>query len=504
MVCEDGSDILLLHDVLEQIAKEDPSLHLTFDETSKQIHISIMGEIQKEVLQRKIYQKSGIKVGFEPQGIIYHETIAQPVIGVGHFEPLRHYAEVVVKIEPKESGNGVEVTSQVVNGSLSSAFERSILQALHKPHRGVLTGAYLTDVKITLLAGKGSLKHTTGGDFLQAAKRAVRQGLMKATSILLEPKVKFYLTVPTSVLSRALFDLDQKECTFEIVESDEISQIEGVGPLRLLQNYAIELNAYSHGAGRFSMVPDANLPVKNQEEIILQKHYDPLLDIRNPVGSVFCANGTGYYVEWDQVEEHMHIEMKKDSVQGGYRHERMHVGNDDMENILQQASFRNRNDKKVVKPKKKVDKDENEKVVIKPTINKPKLYLIDGYNCLYAWEYFASYENETLAVARDKLIDLFFRYLPYVDCPMILVFDGYKRKDNAGSSEKKGSLEIVYTKTEVTADAYIEKFMYDHPKEYDLTVITSDALIQNAVLAYGARRMSAREAETQLKLKGVI
>jgi small GTP-binding protein len=502
LLTEEGTDIMALHEVCSELAAEDPSLSIDFDEEHHAIHVRIMGEIQMEVLQKKIYDRSGISVGFASQGIVYQETITDSVIGVGHFEPLRHYAEVVVRLDPLPRGSGVEVASEVPNGMLSGVFERSILSALSRPMKGVLTGSYLTDVKITLIAGRGSLKHTSGGDFRQAARRAVRQGLMKASCVLLEPYVTFELEVPASVLSRALYDLDQKDADVTVSSSDETALIKGRGPLRTMRNYTAELNAYAHGAGRFRSAPDGTEQVKNQDQIIAEKGYDPLMDLRNPVGSVFCANGSGYYVEWNEVEEHMHIDLRKENT-SSYHHETMKVAKEDLKQILENAGSRNRNEKKKAKPARKVDADQKH-VEIKPQVKLPKRYLIDGYNCLYSWDCMKEYEQEDLSVAREHLITLVFNYQAYLKCPVTLVFDGYKRKDNAGSQEKRGDLTIVYTRTDVTADAWIEKEAYDCRGQYDLTVVTGDALIQNSILASGASRMSSRELEQQMKLKMVL
>lgn len=503
LLTEEGTDILALNEVCSELAAEDPQLSIDMDEVHHAIHVRIMGDMQREVLQKKIYERSGIQVGFASQGIVYQETIRDSVIGVGHFEPLRHYAEVVVRLDPLPRGTGMEVVSEVPNGMLSGMFERSILSALNRPMKGVLTGAYLTDVKITLIAGKGSLKHTNGGDFRQAARRAVRQGLMKADCVLLEPFVHFHLEVPSSVLSRALYDLDTKKCQFEIKSSDETAVIEGSGPLRTMHNYMSDLNAYAHGAGRYTAMMDGAREVEDQEKIIAEKDYDPLMDIRNPVGSIFCAAGAGYYVEWDEVEEHMHIDLKEESEGSSYRHETMKVAKEDLKRILASAGSNNRNEKKKVKPAKK-EEDKRTHVEIREQKKLPKRYIIDGYNCLYGWKSMEGFRNEELGAARDHLIDILFNYQAYLKCPMTVVFDGYKRRDNAGSVEKRGDMEIVFTRTDITADAWIEKEAYDCKGKYDLTVVTGDALIQNSVLASGAARMSARELEQQIRLKMVL
>ena len=501
LLTEDGTDILALADVCTQLAAEDPQLAIDLDTHKHAVHVRIMGEMQQEVLQKKIYDRSGIRVGFVSQGIVCQETIQNSVIGVGHFEPLRHYAEVAVRLDPLPRGSGIEIASEVPEGSLSGYFERSILNSLKHPVRGVLTGSYLTDVKITLIAGKGSLKHTSGGDFRQASIRAVRQGLMKAENILLEPYVTFRLEVPSGSLSRALFDLEQKDAEFAIAGDDgDMAVIDGRGPLRTMHNYTREVTAYARGRGRFSSSPAGYEPVRDQAKMVEEKGYDPESDVRFPTGSVFCANGSGYYVEWQDVEKHMHIDLKKES-STSYRHETMKVAKEDMDKILARAGGNNRNADKHVKPKPKKKEDERKHVEIVAKPKLPKRYIIDGYNCLYSWKCMEDWQKEELGAAREHLLTILFSYQAYLRCPMTVVFDGYKRKDNAGSVEKRGDMTIVYTRTDQTADAWIEKETYDTRGRYDTTVVTGDALIQNSVLASGAVRMSSRELESQIRLK---
>ena len=490
-----GADVLALSDVCAQLAAEDPQLNIDVDPDKHAIHVRIMGEMQMEVLRKKIEERSGISVGFGTGGIVYEETIAAPVIGVGHFEPLRHYAEVVVRLEPAARGSGVSVVSEVPRGTLSAVWERSILSLLERRHRGVLTGSTLTDVKIVLMAAKGSLKHTSGGDFRQAAQRAVRQALMKTDCLLLEPYYDFTIEVPSESLSRCLYEMEQRSCTVEIdAPDDEMQVIHGKGPVRTMLNYTKELTTYTKGRGRFKAELLGYMEVQDQDKIVSDMGYDPESDLRYPTGSVFCANGAGFYVPWNDVEKHMHIDLKKEETAGGYRHMTMKVDESELSGILTRASGNNRNDKKHVKPIKKKD-DDREHVEIKDTQKKMRVMIVDGYNCLYAWDSMAEYRHDDLTTARERLIDLIFAYQAYYRSPIIVVFDGYRRKENSGSGEKRGGLEIVYTRTDVTADAWIEKKMYEWKGKADLEVVTSDAMIQNAALASGARRISAREFE---------
>lgn len=494
-----GADVLALSDVCAQLAAEDPQLNIDVDPDKHAIHVRIMGEMQMEVLQKKIEERSGISVGFGTGGIVYEETIKEPVIGVGHFEPLRHYAEVVVRLEPQPRGSGISVVSEVSRGSLSAVWERSILSLLERRHRGVLTCSTLTDVKIVLMAAKGSLKHTSGGDFRQAAQRAVRQALMKTDSILLEPYYDFTITLPNESLSRCLYEMEQRSCTVEIEAPEgDMQVVHGQGPVRTMLNYTKELTTYTKGRGRYRAELLGYMEVMDQDKIIADIGYDPENDMRNPCGSVFCANGAGYYVPWMDVEKHMHIDLKKEETTGGYRHMTMKVDESELSGILSRASSNNKNDKKHVKPVKKKD-DEREHVEIKETKQKMKVMIVDGYNCLYAWD--SLQDEEDLSVARGRLIDLVFAYQAYYKAPIILVFDGYKRKENSGSCEKRGGMEIVYTRTDMTADAWIEKKMYEWKGKAELEVVTSDALIQNAALAAGARRISVREFEQNVRLR---
>ena len=312
----EGASPLVLADTCATLASEDPRLEISTDERTGRISVCIMGKMQMEVLQKKIYESSGIMVGFSTGKIVYQETIREPVDGAGHFEPLRHYAEVHVRLEPLPTGSGIQVVNGIGTDSLSTAWQRSILSALsRKRHRGVLTGSFLTDVRIILTAGKGHIKHTTGGDFRQAASRAVRQALMKAESILLEPYESFELTVPSESLSRALFDLENRECSVEVKENENgTMRIQGEGPVRTLQNYNGEVTVYTKGKGIFLSETAGFRPCKEADRIIAEIGYDPEMDLHNPADSVFCANGSGYNVRWDEADEHMHIQLKNGEV----------------------------------------------------------------------------------------------------------------------------------------------------------------------------------------------
>ncbi len=490
-----GANALALMDVMKQLAEEDPQLEVAVDEKSQKIQVQIMGEMQMEVLQKKILERSGIEIGFGVGSIVYQETIASMVEGAGHFEPLRHYAEVHVRLEPLPAGSGIEVMSECSSDELSSTWQRSILSSLQrKRHLGVLTGSPLTDVKIVLTAGKGSIKHTSGGDFRQASLRAVRQALMKAESILLEPYYSFTLTVPSASLSRALFDLETKNAEVAIEDtSSDMAVIHGKGPVRTLTNYQNEVTAYTRGLGRFNCSLEGYHPSAAKEAIIAKTAYDPEADLHNPAGSVFCVNGAGTYIPWSEADEHMHVQLKKEST-ATYTREKIKVAEEDLQMILKNATSMNRNEKKQPRIKPESEK-EKKKAVPK---NLPGLLIVDGYNMIYDWPELKDVAKEDLYSARAKLLSILQNYQAYTGEAIIVVFDGYLKPDNHGTVLKRGKLTVVYTKTDETADAWIERAGYEYRSQYALSVATSDGLIQNAVFSQGALRISAREFKNRI------
>ncbi|MCR5795229.1 MAG: NYN domain-containing protein [Solobacterium sp.] len=491
-----NADLLNLTRVCGELAAEDPQLQITADEKSKEITVQIMGEMQMEVLTKKIFERTGIHVTFGTGSIIYRETIAEPCEGYGHFEPLRHYAEVHVRLEPLKRGKGILVTSECPTDLLPQSWQNSIVSALQtKWHKGVLTGSLLTDVKIVLTAGKGHLKHTEGGDFRQAACRAVRQGLMKTENILLEPYCSFDIRIPSESLGRIMFMLESKGAQMEITsESNGITSISGRGSLKEFMHFQNDVTAASKGRGRFTLVPDGYDICRNAEEVIAEKMYDPEADMRNPTGSVFCAHGRGFYVPWDEVGEHLHIDIRKGS-SSSYRTARYTVSEEDMKKILDNASGRNRNENKQPRPKpKKEEKHRTQEKQLPPCL------IVDGYNMIYSWDELKEEARYSIAVAREKLIEIIAHYQSYIGSMVILVFDGYKVRENHGSRETRGNLMIVYTREDETADSYIEKTTHDLRNEYRMTVATSDSLIQNAVFAHGGYRISARELKMRIDM----
>lgn len=507
LVVPHDANVLVLADTCKQLADEDPQLEISVDDKTKKIHVQMMGEMQMEVLQKKIEDKCGIKVGFSTGRIVYQETIKEAVEGAGHFEPLRHYAEVHVLLEPLSRGSGIQVSSACSSDVLSNQWQRSILTTLSKyHHRGVLTGSLLTDVKITLIAGKGNIKHTSGGDFRQASIRAVRQALMKAENILLEPFYTFTLHVPSTSLSKALYDLEMRNCSVEVQEGNDEMIISGKGPVRTMINYQNEVIAYTKGKGRFIASLSDYEPSSVQDTLVKEIEYDPLNDMRNPCDSVFCANGSGYSVPWDKADAYMHIQLKQESTTS-YQNVRYKVSDSDLAYIDSLTSGRNRNQEKLEAKKREQEKRKQEaiKEVKKVQIKQlDELLIVDGYNMIYAWDSLKDLAYEDLSLARDKLITYLYNYLPYLDHDIWVVFDGYKVKNNIGSKIQKKGLIIIYTKADETADAFLEKSSYDLKDTYRVTYATSDALIQNAVFSQGAFRMSAKELETRLKMKHVI
>ena len=503
----EGASPLVLSDTCATLASEDPRLEISTDERTGRISVCIMGKMQMEVLQKKIYESSGIMVGFSTGKIVYQETIREPVDGAGHFEPLRHYAEVHVRLEPLPTGSGIQVVNGIGTDSLSTAWQRSILSALsRKRHRGVLTGSFLTDVRIILTAGKGHIKHTTGGDFRQAASRAVRQALMKAESILLEPYESFELTVPSESLSRALFDLENRECSVEVKENENGNmRIQGEGPVRTLQNYNGEVTVYTKGKGIFLSETAGFRPCKEADRIIAEIGYDPEMDLHNPADSVFCANGSGYNVRWDEADEHMHIQLKNGEVpSSAMRSTRYKVSEGDLGYIMEMTAGRNRNpdkeaEERIRKEKEKKREEMAEMSRVKASVNLAEMMVVDGYNMIYAWEELKSLAQEDLYLAREKLITALYNWQAYYGHPITVVFDGYRVANNTGTTLKKQDLMIVYTKTGETADTWIERFSYQNQNRFRITYVTSDALIQNAVLSRNGLRMSANALYQKLK-----
>ena len=511
-----GGDVHTLLGQLRILEEEDPQLQVEWNELLGEIRVHLMGEVQLEVLSRLMERRFGVEVAFGPGRIVYLETIAAPAEGVGHFEPLRHYAEVHLLLEPLERGAGLVLDTACSENVLDRNWQRLILTHLmEKTHLGVLTGSPITDMKITLLTGRAHLKHTEGGDFRQATYRAVRQGLMCAQSVLLEPWYSFRLEVPTGSVGRVMTDLQRMGADFQPPESaGETSILTGAVPVSEVGGYWTEVAAYTGGRGRFSCVVEGYRPCHNADGVVAASGYDPDRDVDNPSGSVFCAHGAGFNVPWDQVRSHMHLDS-------GWRWSSAPPAQEEAAPVRRQSiSYESRAalDKeleaifeRVYGPVKSHAFRPVQRSAAAP---KPKPWkglktrdgddylLVDGYNIIHAWDSLRAIAREDLDGARMRLIDRLRNYQGWKRCKVIVVFDAYKVKGNPGSVEKVGELYVVYTKEAETADMYIEKTTYAlarERREHRVRVATSDGLEQMIILGHGAVRMPAAELEFEVK-----
>lgn len=492
IIAVDQNDPYVVYKKLQVLAEEDPQLSLSYDTSTQEIRIRLMGEIQCEILQRSIKERLGIQVVFEKPQISYHETIKAPVEGVGHFEPLRHYAEVHVWMEPLPVGSGIQFAVDVPRDTLDINWQRLILTNLmEKEHLGVLTGSPITDMRITLIHGKAHLKHTEGGDFREATYRAVRQGLMEAESVLLEPYGSFTLTVPTTNMSRAIYDIDTREGNYEIVEGvDGNVTLQGSAPIRLLQDYQPIVASYTKGSGLFSFEFDEYRPCLHPEEILSTISYDPDRDINNQSSSVFCAHGAGYYVPWNEVKANAHLPLRETRRENAepVRQRKYHISDEEMERVMMRTFGPNRT--KLFKETPKYS-DEYGKTEVKES--KKACILVDGYNLIFGWDELATMAKDDLYSARIELIHRLCNYQGYKNALVVVVFDAYKVKDNPGNILKNDNIYVIYTKEAQTADSYIEKVTHDLKHHYLITVVTSDNAEQMIVIGNHAGRMSVRE-----------
>ena len=488
------------HEALEKLlllSKEDPQLHINYNNQSKEIHVELMGEIQVEILKNIISERFNLDVEFDHGNIIYKETILEPVEGVGHFEPLRHYAEVHLLLEPGKPGSGLEFAVDCKENVLATSYQRLVLSHLkEKEHIGVLTGSLITDMKITLVSGRAHLKHTEGGDFREATYRALRQGLKATKSILLEPYFKFSLEIPVEYLSRAIYDIETMNGTFKLSkEQDEMAYLTGKAPVSKMQNYQSEVISYTKGKGRITLQIDGYYPCTNQEEIISKINYDSESDLENPTGSVFCSHGAGFNVKWDEVENYMHIpyQFKPKNENKEKKIEKTTYSNEDeeLENIFIRT-YGPIKQHQTTTPAKKIISNTTYKYM-------PECLLVDGYNIIHSWPELKELAKDNLDAARTRLIDIMCNYQGYKKCILILVFDAYKVKNNLGSSYKYHNIYIVYTKEAQTADMYIERTTHELASKYNITVATSDALEQLIVLGQGGKRISSRELRLEVE-----
>lgn len=518
---------------LRMLEEEDPMLHVLWSEELQEIQVQVMGQVQLEILQRQIRERFDVLVVFGAGKIVYKETIADRVEGIGHFEPLRHYAEVHLILEPGEPGSGMQFILGCSEEMLDKNWQRLILTHLEeRTHRGVLTGSPLTDVKITVAGGRAHLKHTEGGDFRQATYRAVRQGLMQAQSILLEPYYDFVLELPSEHVGRAMTDMSQREAETEAPEIDgNRALLKGRGPVSTLWDYAKEVAAYTRGEGSFSCVTGGYGPCHNAQEIVDEIGYIPEEDMANPTGSVFCSHGSGFYVEWDKVPQYMHVESVLDasgetpdeeSVWQEYQMRRSReqesseqwIGVDEVDQILDRTFYANRKEgftpHKGIAHRKRQTKQaqvrEYGQENAKPAIKREKYLLVDGYNVIFAWEELNELAKVNIDGARGRLMDILCDYQGIRKCHLIVVFDAYRVKGHPTEVSDYHNIHVVYTKEAETADQFIEKFAHENGRKYDVTVATSDGLEQIIIRGQGCGLISAREFEKEVAAvkKGVV
>ena len=487
---------------LKQIEEEDPQL-LVSSNAAGEIYVHLMGEIQAEVLKSLAEERFGVSVDFDSGSVIYKETVAAPIEGVGHFEPLRHYAEVHLLIEPGEPESGITVNSLCREEVLGKNWQRLILtHILEKTHSGVLIGAPLADVKITLVAGRAHIKHTEGGDFRQATYRALRQGLMKAKNVLLEPYYAFRLEIPAEQLGRAINDIRIMDGKISSPESNGITAvINGRAPVSEMRSYAKDVMAYTKGKGKLSLFSDGYAPCHNAEKVIDAAKYDPESDIANTPDSVFCSHGAGINVKWYDVEKYMHVTSGMDVETGDkipsmpnprLLKRNLNIDDKELEAIMEREFGpikRRQYSEAVLDTPKTAYSAERKKEYI----------IVDGYNLIFAWEGLAALAKENFDAARHVLTDILCNYRGYTKCELVLVFDGYKVKGNAGEKSDYNGIHLVYTKENETGDMYIEKLVEEVGKNYSVRVVTSDNLIQVSALRAGVLRMPAREFIKEIK-----
>lgn len=510
---------------LKILEEEEPELHIVWEEQTSEIHVQLMGDVQIEILQRMIKERFGVLVEFGEGSIVYKETITAPVEGVGHFEPLRHYAEVHLRLEPGERGSGMQFAAECSEDILDRNWQRLVLTHLEeKEHKGVLTGSPITDMKITLTSGRAHQKHTEGGDFRQATYRAVRQGLKKADSILLEPYYEFRMELPSENVGRAMTDIQNMSGKFgtPIIE-EETTVLTGSAPVSLMRGYQKEFTAYTGGRGRMAVSLKGYDICHNQEEVLAASTYDSEADLANPTGSVFCAHGAGFVVDWDEVEEYMHMEHTLESGNDDEmdimevtlpkrRHSSIELTREELDAIYVRTPDpkKNRSTGPVtVRAKEKTREpgsayqDPKWEARRRAKAGTEEYLLVDGYNIIFSWEELKELSERDIGAARGKLADILSNYQGFRKCTLILVYDAYKVEGNPGEVMKYHNIYIVYTKEAETADQYIEKTVRRIAKNADVTVATSDGLEQVIIMGQGAHRMSAPglKEEVELALK---
>ena len=485
-----GADPRTVLPRLRQLEEEEPELHLVWDEDTREIHAQLMGQVQIEVLESLIKDRFNLDVTIDEGQVSYRETITGTVEGVGHFEPLRHYAEVHLILEPLPRGSGLEFCTCCSEDQLDRNWQRLILTHLQeKVHKGVLTGSPITDMRLTLAAGRAHLKHTEGGDFRQATYRAVRQGLMKAESILLEPFYHFVLSVPAPQIGRAISDVRLMGGSFGSPQEEGTSMVlEGEAPVAEMQGYMQELTSYTRGQGRLFCQVSGYEPCHNTEAVLERLAYDPLEDTENTPDSVFCSHGAGTRVPWDQVSEHMHLESVLPKKAGPAAVIRKNLDLD--EKALEAIMEREFGPEKHVLYKAPVPKEDSEVSLPPP---RKEYLIVDGYNMIFAWDGLREQAQTDISGARESLLDILSNYCGFHPCELVVVFDSYRVKGGTGSKSRRDNLHVVYTREYESADQYIEALTGEIGRNYRIRVATSDALVQLSALRSGVLRVSARE-----------
>ncbi|TYQ17800.1 UNVERIFIED_CONTAM: small GTP-binding protein [Acetivibrio alkalicellulosi] len=510
IILPEGCDPRVMIPKLRQIEEEEPEFRIVWDEDLQEIQVHIMGEVQIEILQSLIKSRFGVEVTFGTGRIVYKETIANVVEGVGHFEPLRHYAEVHLLLEPGDPGSGLQFGVECNEEILGRSWQRLVLTHLEeKEHKGVLTGAAITDMKITLVSGRSHNKHTEGGDFREATYRAVRQGLKEAESILLEPYYNFEMEIPEKMVGRAMTDIEKMHGTCQVSNiNDETAVVVGSAPVINMQNYHKEIVAYTKGLGRLFTSLKGYEPCHNAKEVIERMGYDSERDMANPTGSIFCANGTGFLVTWDQVKNYMHVSsyFKKkedleleDKNQTQYWEEKS-ISLEEIDQIINKTFYANQGRKSSWKKRKTASESYYKPVnyISKEKEAKDEYLLVDGYNIIFAWPELIELADENMDSARMKLLDSLSNYRLIRKCQVIVVFDAYCVEGHREETIEHYGIKMVYTREAQTADQYIEKFAYDNKKNYNITVATSDGLQQMIVRGEGCSLLSARELKAEI------
>lgn len=476
------------------IGKEDPSLQFEYNQQLEILSVKIMGEIQLDTLQNLILERYGFLISYDEGKISYLETISKKVEGVGHFEPLRHYAEVHVLLEPLERGRGLVFENKCQRNTLPINFQNLVMTHLQEiRHHGVLTGSPITDMKLTLVTGKAHLKHTEGGDFREATYRAIRQGLKRTESFLLEPYYQFEMVVDQNVSSKVIYDLDTFHSDYQISYEDDLTIIKGKAPVRYLMNYQKDFLSITKGNGKLFYQMAGYFECLDQDQIVQDINYNSEEDLLFPTGSVFCKQGAGFYVPYDEVENYMHLPYVYQKSKPKVTHNNYKVDDKELEEIFIRTygPIKRRLSKEM---NRKIEEQKEEKRTILP-----ECLLVDGYNIIFSWDELNELSKTNLDHARTRLMEILNNYQGYRKCLLIVVFDAYKIKKNRGSIEKNNNIYVVYTKEAQTADNYIEKVTHDLAQNYRVYVATSDALEQTIVSSRGAMRISAREFELLVK-----